>query len=388
MANIIDYLIWRGDIPFSVDPFNEVDALVLCQFEYIKLDGIVSANLAEKITVNEAYQHYSQLTVEKSQQIFSYEQDCELFRLMAQSRRFGGMLVSGYRNIVKNDDNIQFSAVTCFPENEQIFVAFRGTDGSLVGWKEDFMLSYVNQTSSQEEAFNYINKNFCGLNANIRMGGHSKGGNLAIFAAMKSDNEVRSKISNIYAFDAPGFREEIVESSEYKAVLPVVRSLIPEGSVIGRLLGSGIDHKLVKNIGSGLMQHLSYNWQLERNHFVYTDKPTKSGEIMNKTISGWLDNYSDDEREKLVGTIFDVLGDADRSTVNDLKGAKNYTSIIKSIGKLDPEKQKVLTGALKKIAVSGKGAIFSKKDEKPEEKKLNWDGTWEASPLDDWGKKE
>ena len=104
MANIIDYLIWRGDVPMSVDPFNEVDALVLCQFEYIKLDGIVSANLADKISLQDVHRQYSQVSVEKSEQIISYEQDKELLRLMAESRRFGNIAVSGYVNIVNNTE--------------------------------------------------------------------------------------------------------------------------------------------------------------------------------------------------------------------------------------------------------------------------------------------
>ena len=382
MANIIDYLIWRGDVPMSVDPFNEVDALVLCQFEYIKLDGIVSDSLADKLTISDVHRQYSQVTVEKSEQIISYEQDRELLKLMAESRRFGNIYVSGYRNIVNNDENMQFSAVTCFLDDGSIFVVFRGTDGSLVGWKEDMMISYLNQTSSQEEAFNYISKNFVGLNCPIRIGGHSKGGNLSMFAAMKCPGRIREHIINVYSFDGPGFRDEIVDSAEYENLLPKVKSFIPDGSVVGRLLGSNIEHKLVRNSVSGFMQHLAYNWEVERNHFVLADKPSKSGEILNKTISGWLDNYSDEEREKLVGTIFDVLkGD----NVNELKGVKGYANIIKSISKLPAEKQSVLAGALKKIAVSGKGAIFSKDSEQPQEKQLNWDGSWENSPLGDWG---
>ena len=382
MANIIDYLIWRGDVPMSVDPFNEVDALVLCQFEYIKLDGIVSANLADKISLQDVHRQYSQVSVEKSEQIISYEQDRKLLRLMAESRRFGNIAVSGYVNIVNNTEDLQFSAVTCFLDDGSLFIVFRGTDGSLVGWKEDMMISYLNQTSSQEQAFNYLSKNFMGLNCPIRIGGHSKGGNLSIFSSMKANKSIQDHIINIYSFDGPGFRDEIVASDEYEKIIPKVKSYIPDGSVVGRLLSSGIEHKLVKNSVTGFMQHLAYNWEIERNHFILTDKPSKSGELLNKTISGWLDNYSDEEREKLVDTVFDVLkGD----NVNELKGVKGYANIIKSISKLPHEKQGVLAGALKKIAVSGKGAIFSKESDKPQEKELNWDGTWENSPLGDWG---
>ncbi|MBP7185309.1 MAG: DUF2974 domain-containing protein [Ruminococcus sp.] len=360
MANIIDYLKWRGDIPFSVDPFNEVDALILCQFEYIKLDNCVSESLSDKITVAEAFSRYDCKLVPEGERIFSFDQDSELFAEMARSRRFGSMLISGYRNIVSNEEDMQFSAITCFPEDGSVFVAFRGTDGSLVGWKEDMMLSYVQQTGSQAQALDYINSNFIGLNCPIRLGGHSKGGNLSVYALMMCDESIRSKFVNVYSFDGPGFRDEIVQSDEYKAILPLIRSYITDGSVVGRLLGSGSQHKIVKNSVSGIMQHLSYNWEVERNSFITVDKTSKSGNVINKTINGWLDDFNDEERENFVNTVFDVLEtSSDHNNISDLKGIKGYAAILKSLRKLPSDQQAILFDALKKIARSGKGAIFS-----------------------------
>ena len=363
MANIIDYLKWRGDIPFSVDPFNEIDALILCQFGYIKLDNCVSADLSEKITIAEAFSKFDCKLVPEGERIISFDHDSELFAEMAHSRRFGGMLISGYRNIVSTEEDMQFSAITCFPEDGSVFVAFRGTDGSLVGWKEDLMLSYVQQTGSQLHALDYINSNFMGLNCPIRLGGHSKGGNLAVYTLMMCDESIRSRIVNVFSFDGPGFRDEVVQSPEYRAILPLIKSYIPDGSVVGRLLGSGSEHKIVKNSVNGIMQHLSYNWELERNAFITVDKTSKSGNVINKTINGWLDDFDDTERENFVNTVFDVLEtSADNNNISDLKGIKGYASILKSVRKLSPDQQGVLLDALKKIARSGKGAIFSDDD--------------------------
>lgn len=258
---------------------------------------------------------------------------------------------------------MQFSAITCFPEDGSVFVAFRGTDGSIVGWKEDMMLSYVQQTGSQAQALDYINSNFMGLNCPIRLGGHSKGGNLAVYSLMMCDESIRSKFVNVYSFDGPGFRDEIVQSEEYKAILPLIRSYIPDGSVVGRLLGSGSQHKIVKNSVNGIMQHLSYNWEVERNSFITADKTSKSGNVINKTINGWLDDFNDEERENFVNTVFDVLEtSSDSNNISDLKGLKGYASIIRSVSKLRPDQQGILVDAIKKIARSGKGAIFSDDD--------------------------
>lgn len=363
MANIIDYIRWRGDIPFSVDPFNEVDALLLCQFEYIKLDNCVSGSFSEKVTVAEAFSKYDCKLVPEGERIISFDQDSKLFAEMAHSRRFGSMLISGYRNIINSEDETQFSAVTCFLDDGSIFIAFRGTDGSLVGWKEDMMISYVQQTGSQLEALNYLNNNFKGLTCPIRLGGHSKGGNIAIYSAMKCSDEIRDRIVCVYSFDGPGFKDEIVESAEYKRIVPFIKSYIPDGSVVGRLLGSSFQHTIVKNSVNGFMQHLSYNWEVARNGFITADKTSKSGNVINKTINGWLEDFNDEERENFVNTVFDVLETStDSNNISALKGIKGYASVIKSIGKLRPDQQGILIDAIKKIARSGKGAIFSDDD--------------------------
>ena len=364
MANIIDYLKWRGDIPFSVDPFNEVDALVLCQLEYIRLDGVVSSEFNDTIKISDAYRRFDSSLIPEKERIISFDQDNDLFFEMAYSRRFGNIRLCGYRNIVSPEDDMQFSAVTCLHEDGSIFVAFRGTDGTIVGWKEDMMLSYVQQTGSQTEALKYIN-NFKGLNSPLSFGGHSKGGNLAAYSLMMCDESIRKNVRSIYSFDAPGFRDEVIQSAEYKAVLPLIKSYIPDGSVIGRLLGNEAEHKIVRNSVTGIMQHLSYNWEVERNVFVPADKTSKSGNVINKTITGWLDDFNDEERENFVNTVFDVLEtSSDGYNMSELKGLKGYASIIKNVSKLKPEQQNILRDALKKIARSGKGAIFSDDDKK------------------------
>ena len=160
MANILDYLQWRGDIPFYADPFNEIDALILSQFGYVPLDGIVPADFSRAISVENAYKYFTPEKIPEAVRFISFEQDNLLFRYMAESERFKNILLTGYVNMIDTAEEVQFSAVTCTIGDGTRFISFRGTDGSVVGWKEDFSIAYLQQTTGQLYSVGYINENF------------------------------------------------------------------------------------------------------------------------------------------------------------------------------------------------------------------------------------
>ena len=363
MANIIDYIQWRGDIPFFADPFNEIDALILSQFGYVPLSGVVPENFSRGVTIEKAYRRYSPADVSPKQRIISFEQDNLLFQLMAESERYKDILLTGYTDIIDTEAEVQFSAVTCTLGDGTRFISFSGTDGSVVGWKEDFSIAYMQQTSGQLYSLNYINSNFTQGSPPLRIGGHSKGGNLAIYASAFASPEIRGRIAEVYSFDGPGFREEITSSDEYNAVLPKVRSFVPETSVVGMLLGNSLSHTIVRSSVNGIMQHLSYNWELMRNRFDRTEELSKSGNIINKTITGWLDDFSDEERRVFTDTLFAVLEAPEKDTLKEIVKGKwsAYSSMFKALKRLSPEQQAVLKDAMKKIAKSGKNAILPEK---------------------------
>ena len=357
LANILDYLDWRGDVPFTADPFNEIDGLILSQFCYVPLDGVVSPSFSEHISIPDAFRKYNADGVGKKLRILTFEQDNQLFRKLAESRRFRGTTICGYVSIVEHSEEIQFSALTYRLNDGSGFIAFRGTDGTVVGWKEDFNLSYM-RTSGQEMAIGYLNEAFAGEDIAIRLGGHSKGGNFAIYSSLFCNEEIRDRITNIYSYDGPGFREEILESEVYKKMLPRIRSYIPHASIVGMLLGSGSDPKIVRNSAIGIKQHFAYNWELKRNRFLLADRLKKSGDVINKAISGLLDDFNDTERETFSEALFEILRAPDKETLKELTKLSSYPAIIKAISRLRPEQQSVLKEALKKIAQGGKGAIF------------------------------
>ena len=359
LANILDYLDWRGDVPFSADPFNEIDGLILSQFCYVPLEGVVSSSFSEHITIPDAFRKYNADGVEKKLRILTFEQDNLLFRKLAESRRFRGTTLCGYVSIVEHSEEIQFSALTYHLCDGSGFIAFRGTDGTVVGWKEDFNLSFMQQTSGQQKAICYLNEAFAddGELA-IRLGGHSKGGNFAIYSSLFCDEEVRHRITNIYSYDGPGFRDEIIESDIYKKMLPRIRSYIPQVSIVGMLLGSGSDPKIVKNSAIGIKQHFSYNWELKRNRFLLADRLKKSGNVINKAISSLLEDFSDTDRQIFSEALFEILKAPDKETLKEISKLRSYPALIKAFSKLRPEQQAVLKEAVKKIAQGGTGALF------------------------------
>ncbi|WP_297959913.1 Mbeg1-like protein [uncultured Ruminococcus sp.] len=358
LANILDYLDWRGDVPFSADPFNEIDGMILSQFCYVILDGVVSDKFDEEISFADAYRRYDPEQVDTKRRILTFEQDNLLFRRLAESRRYRGTTLRGYVSDTEHTEDLQFSALTYRLCDGSGFAAFRGTDGSVVGWKEDFNLSYMQQTAGQQRAIEYVNAAFSDGDYPIRLGGHSKGGNSAIYSSLYCDEGIRRRITNIYSYDGPGFRDEVLTSEIYQDMLPRIRSFVPEASIVGMLLGSGSDPRIVKTSVNGIKQHYAYYWEIRRNRFLIADRLKRSGDVINKAISGMLSDFSDTEREIFTDSLFEILKAPDKETLKELTKLSSYPAIIKAISKLRPEQQAVMKEAFKKIAQNGTGALF------------------------------
>ena len=273
-----DYLGWRGDLTFFTDPFNEVDNLILAQLAYVDFDGIVPENREDKIAIGDVCRLYWEMHTEeeiKKRQSF-VRMSPFLLKPVAESRRFRKMKLTGYENFISPMAQAQLSATQFELEDGTIYVAFRGTDETLVGWKEDFNLSFMPQTEGQRLAAEYMKIHFRDTNLRLRVGGHSKGGNFAIYASAFSGEEVEKQIMQVYSNDGPGFREEVTASAEYQRVLAKTISIIPGDSVIGRLLSSDLKPIVVKSSARGIMQHDAMSWQIRGNRFVRTEQTEES----------------------------------------------------------------------------------------------------------------
>lgn len=241
MANIFDYIQWR-DLSIEKVEFNEIDNLILARLSYFPLDGVVNGE--EEISITEAYEKYEKL--ENKGRILQQE-DTTLFPILAKSTRFGKMKLTNYINKIDPKQEKQFSAVTILMPDNTIYVAYRGTDNTIVGWKEDFNMSFSELVPAQTDAANYLNNIAYKYKNNIRVGGHSKGGNLAVYAAAFCDTEIQDRIINVYNNDGPGFCDKIINSKQYQNIIKKVHTYIPQSSITGVIKSSRRNNNIKKH---------------------------------------------------------------------------------------------------------------------------------------------
>ena len=358
---IQEYLKWRGDLTFQADPFNEVDNLLFAQLAYVDFDGIVGASRGDKISIGDVCRKYWETRTEeeiRSRQSFTNYSPF-LLKPVAESRRFEKTMLSGYVNFVSKDREAQMSAVQFNLEDGTTYVAFRGTDETIIGWKEDFNLSYMTGTGGQKLALKYMEDNFADTSLRLRVGGHSKGGNFAVYAATFASDAVKAQIMEIYTNDGPGFRNDVTQLEEYKKVLEKTVNIIPAYSIIGRLLSSGLQPRVVKSSGSGIMQHDAMTWQVMGNRFQNT-KRDKDSIFLENVLDDWIRSVDDEARRLFVDQIFNVLQSSGGRTMKDVRSSSlsDIGEAINVIRKVPKEQQKEFSRVLARLLRSGEKNIY------------------------------
>lgn len=360
MNNIKDYLDWRGDILLNESHFSEVDNLILCELAYLDLSKIIKK---KKMTLGEALTLYLEKT--KEQEIlnsFTLSQNpIPFYQALAKSPRFKDLLIIDYANVFSKKEEKQFSAITFKLNYNTIYVAFRGTDNTILGWKEDFNLSFLQEIPSQIEAMNYLNRTSF-LYKNILVGGHSKGGNLAVYAAVKCKKKIQKCIKHVYNNDGPGFLEEFTNSIEYINILNKIITIVPESSIVGMLLTHKGNYKVVKSSAIGIWQHDALSWQVLNNNFITKEGLSETSIKVNETISGWLQGITKEERELFVNTLFKILENNEINTVDDLSKIKLYKipGLLKSITKIDPKSKEIMLLLLRNLVKEAKKNLSTK----------------------------
>ena len=315
MANILDYLEWRGDLDFKKAKFNEIDSLILSRFSYFPLDGLFKND--KKITIKEAYERFLEKGA-KNCRILQAE-DLQLFPAMAKSTRFGDLYITNFVNKIDKEEEKQFCAVTILLPNNVMYVSYRGTDNTLVGWKEDFKLSFDSDVPSQHDAVNYLEKVAKELKGKIMIGGHSKGGNLAVYAGIFCNDETKKRIVEVYNHDGPGMNSMVIKTNQYKKSVKKIHTYVPQSSVIGRLLYHEEQYTVIQSVEKGIMQHDLYSWQVLGQKFVTLNEVTNGSEFVDKTIKNWLENVEPEKREQVIDVVFDILNTTDAQTMKELR---------------------------------------------------------------------
>lgn len=355
MSNILDYLDWR-DITFKQDKFNEVDNLILSRIAYFPLDNIVPEN--EKITLKYAYEN---LENKEKPEIYLQREDKDLFFKLAKSKRFGRILLSDYINIISQEEEKQFSALTIELPDGTMYISYRGTDNTIVGWKEDLNMSFQDLVPSQIEAVNYLEKTAKKTRKQFRIGGHSKGGNLAVYAAAFCNINTKRRILEVYNNDGPGFQNNVIKSKEYKEITSRIHTYLPQTSIIGRLLTQKGKNTIIKSTQTGIMQHDLYSWQVLGNKFVKSEF-TNASQFIDNTITEWLKEVSVQKREKTIDIIFEILNATGVKTLSEMntKRFSNAKTILMTYKNIDSESKKIVLETLKvllKIAIKRENKV-------------------------------
>lgn len=344
MANILDYIQWRGDLSLAKDEFNEIDNLILSRFSYFPFDEIIKEN--EVTTIKELSKRFKEKDI--STMPILWEDDVKLFPAMGQSKRFGEMKATKYVNKINVEQEKQFSAITVIMPDETIYVSYRGTDNTVVGWKEDLNMTFKSHIPSQIDAVKYLEEIAEEYPNKIRIGGHSKGGNLAVYAATFANETIKNRITNIYNNDGPGFNDEIIETKEYKKMIERVNTYIPQESIFGRLLNHEEKYTVVKSTEKGVMQHDLYSWQLLGKKFVYLKEVTNGSKFIDKSIKDWLEQIDMEKREQVIDIIFQVINSTNAETLSDIKSHwfVNAKTLINSYRLVDQESKRMILETL------------------------------------------
>lgn len=341
MSNILDYIEWRGDVPLSVSSFNEVDALILSQLSYMDMGGLASGDFRHRVTLS--------VVAEKFKASSDYERrsnmgavinslSVQLLDAAGLSRRFGNMEVCGYRNDIDEERGEQFCAVTFLTSFTHAFIAYRGTDDTIVGWKEDFNLAVLDTVPSQSSALLYLTEAMSTLrHRHFDIGGHSKGGNLAVYAAAMLEGKARHRLNAVYNMDGPGFTESRLASPQFQAVLPLLKQYYPKFSIVGMIFSHAGDINIVESDAALLMQHDPFSWVLGPHGFTKAEALEKGSTAFHSTVNTWLSSVNENSRAAFVETLFSVIEATGSKTNSELETSwlTSTPRIIKALAAID-----------------------------------------------------
>lgn len=351
MGNIMDYISWRGDLSLEQSQFNEVDNLILACFSYVNLDGIPAVTKQKGIGLKKLTEEFMKLHTMKE-----LEADKSFIRLapfmmmeMAKSARFGKCVVRNYVNDIVTEAEQQFAAMEIVLEDGTSYVSFRGTDDTIIGWKEDFNLS-TGVVPAQKRAIEYLQKISEHTDGMLRVGGHSKGGNLAIYGSVmcKSAHE---KILEIYSNDGPGFSREFQELPETKEMMPKIIRIIPEYSIIGTLLEHEKEPVIVASSSKGLLQHDGFSWEVQGPALVRRDSLNKTALRFIEILHKWIDGMDMEQKRLLIEDLFATLQASGYENLSEVQsgGLKSLAAMVKRVEKFAPESRGMMQELLTAI---------------------------------------
>jgi len=376
MAGLLDYLDWRGDLTFDEAEFNEVDSMILAWLSYVALDGIVPEECSEEdsVTIKEASEHFAKThDVDKfMRETVSFTKSSILMlQRLADSPRFKDLRLTGFINRIDYKRETQFCAMTVLMQKNRYAVVFRGTDEHLISWKEDFNMSFLPVIPAQNMALSYLEGVADRIRGRVFVCGHSKGGNLAVYAGVRASYRTRRKILKIYNHDGPGFYDLNGLGDAYVEMLPKIHSYVPETAVVGMLLEKVGEHKVIKSNNKGILQHDAMSWEVLGTKFVTVDHISDTSRMVNDIIKNWLKETSMEELAIFVDTLYKVLEASQARSLDDLNAEKGRIAnvVLREISGLSKETKSMLGKTISALFKEGNQVIKSNISNKNKNKK-------------------
>lgn len=355
MSNVFDYLRWRGDLSFAQDPVNDIDALIFSLLSYLPftdiLPGIDSNKNLPLKQVAGKFLGKNQKTAEKAKALTSTASASFNLDLMNLLEQAGGCTRFADVRMSKYDENLDFTIGRQFgavmyalntSSNEKV-IAFRGTDNSVMGWKEDFQLAYLEKIPAQESACKYLERSINLFTGRFIICGHSKGGNLAVYAGTHVNSLLQARISRIINFDGPGFDFSVTKRNSFAKNEKKITNFIPVESMVGLLLDPYGEQTVICSQSHSMNQHNAFNWDVERNGFV-PGKLSTSAKLVEHILETWLTDIPIQQRETFLDAFFEILGASEGAAIrlDPQQNVKDLKNILLKYSKMDPKTKALL----------------------------------------------
>lgn len=363
MSDLFDYLDWRGDLSFEAVPFGKIDALLLSQISYLRLYNLVPYDFKESEAVRlcelaKSFKGASDYDFRTDLGPGINEKTPELLERASQTERFKNVKACALREKIDEENAEQFAAIT-YILGKSAVVVFRGTDSSLVGWKEDCNIACLEEIPSQRDALLYCEAVFSSLKTDFILCGHSKGGNLAINSAVKCGAKSQKKISAIYNFDGPGFSKAFYKTEGFLKIEARLTNVYPYGSIVGMIFYHPEKYEIIKSNGVGAGQHDPFTWQIKGNTFIQRAEFSKESKFFYTSLNNWIERMSTEEKQAFVNSVFEVIEASDYKSLNEIMNnlVPSSAKMIKKLSSMDKETREAIKNAIHNLHTCIKAEI-------------------------------
>ena len=362
MDTLFDYLKWRGDLSLEKVEINEIDLGIFSILSYNDyLEELIIEENYKSLTIKEIVKIMADknlMFLEKGNPQFKI-QCLDLLSLISTKKRYQDIRVFAYSNNFEIENDLQFAAISFLLPTGDIVISYRGTDASLIGWKEDFMMSFKKSVGAQDCGKQYLDKIASITDNKLILVGHSKGGNIALYSALMSTSEIHKRIKMVYSFDGPGFNEKTLQTFEESDIKDKMKTLVPQGSVIGILMQHEEPIEIIySNKGNGATQHMIFSWEVKIDTFRRHEKRETTSLIFDKSIRNWLTKLDEKEMEQFIESTFEITNSIGLIDFVGMKKKPFQTiySLISTFSKSDKDSRKLMDKVLTKLFRSMKEA--------------------------------